>query len=195
MQPAMSGGRGTNPVSSASEPSDFSTPRTTPRCSVHTTAGFSRTASAYGHRAELVAGDRPVEVAPRRETECGKGAPDRVLLLGHRPPPDVGGELQAQLDARRLDLAQPRGRRGMARASERAIAHPCAVDPASAIARGVTRQRTRGRPTSPVRGLAVDHPAASQALQLRSHAVRDAGRAAGRSSLCRAAPPPPAAAR
>ena len=49
MQPATSGGRGVNPVSSASEPIARRTPRTTPRCSVQTTAGFSRTASAYGH--------------------------------------------------------------------------------------------------------------------------------------------------
>jgi len=45
-QPATSGGRGTKPVSSAPGRRRSSTPRTTPRCSAQTTAGFSRTASA-----------------------------------------------------------------------------------------------------------------------------------------------------
>ena len=44
-QPAVSGSRGTKPVSSVSGASSSSRPSVMPRCSVHTTSWFSRTAS------------------------------------------------------------------------------------------------------------------------------------------------------
>ena len=60
---------------------------------------------------QLVLRHFALEVASRREAQSSKRAPDWVLLIGDAGRSEVGGELQAQLDTCRLNLAEP-GRRG-----------------------------------------------------------------------------------
>ncbi len=107
----------------------------------------------------------------RREPESPKGVPDRVLPLGPPGRPMSAASSRPSSTPAASTSRSRAGVAGIARASDRAIAQPvCGQIGFGDRPRRDAPEDARSAHLA-VRRLALDEPAATQALQLRAHPV------------------------